>query len=109
MWNRKTVTEIGQDVGRVWNMKNIENDHSFTWCTNSAPKKINFIVLKSEKKYKKRKNGYGIDIPKPFRKYKETEIYSHNTIWVNVVRLEMKSLQITFTNNNKDIKYFIGF
>jgi hypothetical protein len=72
------------------------------WWAPHVLKKHIRIITAVTKRYHKRTNKFGIEVPKRWDDCVRLDKENDNTIWQDVVRKEMKNFQIAFKTLNGD-------
>ena len=86
-------------------MNNIHNEPSFKWWVPYTLKKKNRIIARTKSRYWKRRNKFGIELPKSIEEALELDRKNGNTYWHDAIKKEMDNVKIAFNilDNKSDI------
>ena len=77
---------------------------AFAWWVPHVLKKQQRFIFKVKFNYWVRKTKYGFSIPRTADETKDEDTRNGNTLWMDALRLEMKTTQVTFEEYDGEIK-----
>ena len=84
--------------------KKISKEPAFAWWIPHVIRKRNRIIAKVKSKYWTRTHKFGIRIPKTVEEARRIDTMNNNTLWWDVICMEMKNVRIAFEIFEGDIK-----
>ena len=89
--------------------RNIQDEPAFAWWIPVVLKKEKRILQKVKSKYWSRTHKYGVRIPRSINEAIEIDKEIGNTMWMDVVRLEMKNVRVAFEEYDGDPNALVGY
>ena len=88
---------------------NIIDEPDFKWLVKDVLRKRSRIVSKVKSKYWNRTHKYGIRIPKNIKEAKEIDLENGDSLWMEAVQSEMKSILSALKLYEGDTTKLIGY
>ena len=88
---------------------NIIDEPAFKWWVKDVLRKRSRIVSKVKSKYWNRTHKYGIRIPKNIKEAKEIDLENGDSLWMEAVQSEMKSILSALKLYEGDTTKLIGY
>jgi hypothetical protein len=76
--------------------KNLQDKPAFVWWVPHVLKKRHRIIASVTKRYHKRNNEFGIEVPQTWNVCVRLDKENNNTLWKDAVHKEMKNVRIAF-------------